>query len=275
VRKNVVVLLGFGGSRIGDTFHVIPLLKELKRNHIECHWMHGIYEAGVCEFLKKAGYVSKLIPTNFVQGKIGAFDVNPDMSSVTNFIAEMEDNPAVNLDDYGCVITPQLDGYFNYSEDLGIDLSTCQWAGVNVPDVTIPGYVREDNYIGCQPASVSDFKTYRALYAIDFPGDVKCFGFPGEPMIRDSIQIQNNSISDVFEELNTCGMVVSTHSAIGIMAYYLGMPLVFIHFWDGGLANLADRDNIIQLKKPSKFELQEAIDKIYQKYVIGKEVVNA
>ncbi len=82
----MAVLLAFGGSRIGDTFHVIPLLKKLKEKRIECHWIHGRYEIGVCDFLKKAGLVDILLSTDFIVGKVGKFDVNPDMNSIKQFI---------------------------------------------------------------------------------------------------------------------------------------------------------------------------------------------
>jgi hypothetical protein len=61
-------------------------------------------------------------------------------------------------------------------------------------------------------------------------------------------------------------MVVSTHSAIGVLAYYLGIPQIFIHFWDNtGGANLAEKDQTISLYAPGKNVLQEEIENLYKK----------
>ncbi len=287
------VLLVYGGTRIGDTFHAIPLLKELKDKGIDCDWIYGKYEREVCILLKKLGLVGMLIPTTFIVGEAGHALVNPDMGSIDKFITYVHENEEEVLggtelpirlyhkfSDYDAVITPEkigdsFNGLFTSTEDIGIDFEKCPWASNNIPDVIIDGYKGEGDYIGCQPASVSDFKTYEELYHVDFPGEVKSFGFSGERPIPNSFSIHGVSLEEVYQELQTCGMFVSTHSAIGLLAYYLGVPLIFISFWKN-LANLAKRDNVIQLEVPTVSELDEAVDAMYSEHVLYKEeIMNA
>ncbi len=286
------VLLVYGGTRIGDTFHAIPLLKELKGKGIDCDWIYGKYEKDVCVLLKKLGLVGMLIPTKFIEGEAGHALVNPDMVSIDRFISYVHEHEEEvlggtelpirlyhKLSDYDAVITPEkvgknYNGLFTSTEDIGIDFEKCPWASGSVPDVTITGYERDGDYIGCQPASVSDFKTYGELYHVDFPGEVKSFGFANENPIPNSFAIHGLSLDEVYQEIQTCGMFVSTHSAIGLLAYYLGIPLIFISFWKN-LANLAKRDNVVQLEVPLIAELNEAIKSMHEKFVLNKEVVDA
>ena len=159
-----------------------------------------------------------------------------------------------------------LSGLFMSSKDIGIDFDTVPWAVTEIPDITIGDWKAEGTeYIGVQPSSISGFKTYNPLYAIDYPGDVKSFGFQTDHPIEDAIEVHGRNMVEVYEELLTCSMVVSTHSSIGILAFYLGIPQVFIHFWPKGLANLANRPLMIQPKEPGRLELQIAIDELYVK----------
>lgn len=271
------VLLVYGGTRVGDTFHAIPLLKELKMRGIVCDWVHGKYEQEACQLLKRLGMVDRLIPTNFIVGKVGDAGVNPDMSSIIKFFNYVKKEGFIG---YDAIISPELkkeahlNGLFTCTKNIGINFNKYPWASSSIPDVTISGYKRDGDYIGCQPASVSAFKTYNTLYSINFPGEVKSFGFKKENSISNAFIIHGRSLSEVYEELQTCAMFVSTHSAIGLLAYYLNIPLVFISFWKN-LANLAKRDNVVQLEEPDLIELEDAITQMYSKYVINKEVVNA
>ncbi len=288
------VLLVYGGTRIGDAFHAIPLLKELKDKGIDCDWMYGKYEREVCILLKRLGLVGMLVPTNFIVGEAGHALVNPDMNSIDKFINYVHENEKEvfsfsghhelpirlyhKFSEYDAVITPEkigknYNGLFTSTEDIGIDFEKCPWASGNIPDVIVEGYKRRGDYIGCQPASISSFKTYGELYHVDFPGEVKSFGFTGEEPIPNSFSVHGMHLEEVFHELQTCGMVVSTHSAIGLLAYYLGMPLIFISFWKN-LANLAKRDNVVQLEVPLIAELNDTVSAMYEQFVLSKEVVD-
>lgn len=253
------VLLKFGGTRVGDTMHVIPLLKLLKDNNIECDWVYGRYETDVPELLKELNLVEYLYPTPFIDGPI-----NTDMNSIKRFL-NFVDKSCVIGEDYDAIITPNFPrGIFESDKDLGIDLAQAPWAAPIIPNVTIDGWEKEGNYIACQPASISQFKTYRLLYNVRYPGDVKSFGFPGEMPIDDSISISDRSLVEVVEELRTCCMAVTTHSAIGVLSYYLGIPLIMIHFWAKNLSSFSTKDTVVELREPGLSELQDAIDKMYE-----------
>ena len=265
------VLLKFGGTRVGDCFHAIPLLKKLQDNNIKVDLAHGSYESGAAKLLLHMGLVDKLHSNEFVDGNI-----NTDMNSIKRFIAHIG-NKYDNEDNYIAIIEPEeldssLNGIFSSSNDVGIDLTTVPWATMNIPDVIVGDYTKGSGYIGVQPASISGFKTYNSLYSIDYPANVKSFGFITDNPIPDSIPIHGYSFIDVYEELKTCDMVISTHSSVGVLAHYLGIPQIFIHFWDGGLANLSKRENIVELKAPGKLEIQIAIDELWEKLNI-KELV--
>lgn len=263
-------LVKFGGTRIGDMFHVIPLLKKLQEKGYDVDLAHGNYELGAARLLLHLKLVKKLYSSDFVDGKI-----NTDMGSIIRFLNHIEDIYD-NEEEYDVIIEPArnpgedpmaqrgLSGLFMASKDIGIDFNAVPWAVIDIPDVVVGDWKAEGaEYIGVQPSSISGFKTYNPLYAIDYPADVKSFGFPSDRPVDNAIAVHGRDMVEVYEELLTCSMVVSTHSSIGILAFYLGIPQVFIHFWQKGLANLADRPLIIQPKEPGKLELQIAIDELY------------
>jgi hypothetical protein len=265
-------LVKFGGTRVGDMFHVIPLLKKLQEKDILVDLAHGKYEAGAANLLLHLGLVKKLYSSDFVDGNI-----NTDMGSIIRFLDYIEDIYESETK-YDVIIDPAknpgedpmaqrgLSGLFQSNVDIGIDFNTVPWAVTDIPDIVVGDWKAENaEYIGVQPASISGFKTYNPLYAIEYPGDVKSFGFPTDNPIEDAIIIHGKDMVEVYEELLTCKMVVSTHSSIGVLAFYLGIPQVFIHFWPTGLANLADRDLTVQPKEPGLMELQQTIDDLYKK----------
>jgi ADP-heptose:LPS heptosyltransferase len=262
------VLVKFGGTRVGDYLHAIPLFKALKDKNFEVHAVHGRYESQAAELLQHIGLIDKRHATDFIVGI-----VNSDMTCIVKFLASIGET-FDEMEDYDAIIQPKsspgnpegLNGEFESTKDLGIDFQKIPWACTKVPDVRVGNYVREDDYIGVQAASISRFKIYAPLYVIPYPGDVKSFGFNADRPVPNAIQIHGKTLIDVYEELMTCCMVVSTHSAIGVLAFYLGIPQIFIHFWEEtGGANLAKRENTIQIHAPGKYELQEEIEELYKK----------
>lgn len=258
------ILLKWGGTRIGDHLHAVPLLKKLKDNQFTVDLVHGWYESGAAELLEHIGLIDNRYGTNFVDGPC-----NSDMSCIIKFLNSIGDSYDT-MDNYDSIIYPKsnkggLNGEFESTKDIGIDFQKVPWACTKVPNVKVGNYVREDDYISIQAASISRFKIYAPLYAIDYPGDVKSFGFMADRPIPNAIKIHGKTLVDVYEELMTCCMVVSTHSTIGILAYYLGIPQIFIHFWKNVGAHLANRENCISLHEPTKSELQYEIDRLYKK----------
>ncbi len=258
------VLVKFGGTRVGDYLHMIPLLKELKSRGLTVDVVHGWYESGAAELLEHMGLIDKRHGTNFVDGPC-----NSDMTCIIKFLASIGDSYDT-MDTYDSIIYPKasedgLNGEFESTKDIEIDFKKVPWCINDVPDIRVGNYVREDDYIGVQAASISRFKIYSPLYAIEYPGDVKSFGFIADRPIQDAIRIHGKTLVDVYEELMTCCMVVSTHSTIGILAYYLGIPQVFIHFYKNIGANLAKKEHTISLHAPGKVELQDEIDTLYRK----------
>ncbi len=262
------VLLKYGGTRVGDMFHAIPILKALQDKGISVDLVHGKYEGSAAKLLQYIGLVDKLHSDEFIDGHI-----NTDMESIKRFLSHIGNSYDSG---YDSVIYPDstFNGLFTCSEDLGIDMKSVPWASGVVPDVVVGDYnttidscIKDigEVYIGVQAASISSFKIYNPLYAIDYPIDVKSFGFLSDKAIPDSIKIHGKTLIEVYEEIKTCCMIISTHSAIGVLAYYLGVPQIFIHFWKGGLADLSERENIVQLYEPTKSEIQESLDSLWVK----------
>ena len=262
------VLLKYGGTRVGDMFHAIPLLKALQDKDISVDLVHGKYESDAAKLLQYMGLVHILHSDEFIDGHI-----NTDMESIKRFLSHIGNKYD---DNYNSIIypNPEFNGLFSFSKDLGVDIDSVPWATGNIPDVIVGDYnttidscIKDigEVFIGVQPASISGFKTYSPLYAIDYPADIKSFGFLSDKPIPNAIRIHGKSLIEVYEELKTCCMVISTHSAIGVLAYYLGIPQIFIHFWEGGLANLSKRENIVQLYEPTKSEIQVSLDCLWNK----------
>jgi hypothetical protein len=265
-------LVKFGGTRIGDMFHVIPLLKKLQDMDYDVDLAHGKYELGAAKLLLHLKLVKKLYSSDFVDGNI-----NTDMGSIIRFLNYIEDIYDEE-EKYDVIIEPArnpgedpmaqrgLSGLFQSNVDIGIDFNTVPWAVTEIPNVIVGDWKPEGaEYIGVQPASISGFKTYNPLYAVEYPDDVKSFGFQTDRPIDNAIVIHGKDMVEVYEELLTCRMVVSTHSSIGVLAFYLGIPQIFIHFWPTGLANLAERELTVQPKEPGMSELQRVIDDLYIK----------
>jgi hypothetical protein len=256
------VLLKWGGTRVGDQLHAIPLLKSLKDNGLSVDLVHGRYELDASKLLQYIGLVDNLYSYEFVDGHI-----NSDMNSIKKFLEYIG---TTHDKDYDIIIEPERNengftGVFTSNKDIGINLRELPWATPTIPDVVVGDYERSENYIGVQPASISTFKTYNSLYSIEYPGDVKSFGFQYERPIANAIRINGKTLIEVYEEMKTCCMIISTHSAIGVLAYYLGIPQIFIHFWKGGLANLTERENVVQLYEPGKLDIQIEIDNMWNK----------
>lgn len=256
------VLLKWGGTRIGDQLHAIPTLKLLKDNGFSVDLVHGFYETGPSRLLQHIGLVDKLHSDDFIDGVI-----NTDMKSIMRFLDHIGNKYD---EDYDIIIQPEKNkggftGVFSCNKDLGIDLRSAPWAVTVIPDVVVGDYERTEDYIGVQPSSISEFKTYNPLYAIEYPGDVKSFGFNSDVPIDNAIRIHGKPLIEAYEEIKTCCMVVSTHSAIGILAYYLGIPQIFIHFWAKNLAKLTERENTVQLYEPGRLELQTEIENMWEK----------
>lgn len=265
------VLLKYGGTRIGDMFHAIPLLKKLQDNGIECDLVCGEYEIEAARLLLHLGLISTLHHDTFIDGHI-----NTDMNSIIKFVDHIGTIYERKVK-YDHIIYPArtgdidsgakgLSGAFTCDEDVGIDFNSVPWAVTDIPKAIVGEWDKgkTDNYIGVQPASISGFKTYNPLYGIEYPGDVKSFGFSSDTPIIDAIQIHGKTMVEVYEELLTCSMVVSTHSSIGVLAYYLGIPQIFIHFWKGGLANIEESETSINLREPGRIDLQIAIDDLWK-----------
>lgn len=254
------VLLKYGGTRVGDMLHAIPLLKKLKDSNIKCDLAHGSYEADAARLLKFLGLVDKLHSNTFVNN-----GGNLNVHAITNFvkhIGSMYDNE----DTYDAIIVPEESGTFTSDTDICIDFNDVPWASDIVPNVVVGNYIPNlGNYIGVQASSISGFKTYNHLYNINYPGKVKSFGYITDKPINNSVKIHGQSLIDAYIQLKTCSMVVSTHSSIGILSYYLGIPQIFIHFWEHVGTHLADRDNIVSLHKPDLATLQNEINKLYEK----------
>lgn len=267
------ILFKFGGLRVGDCLHSIPLLKAMQDKGLTVDMVCGFYESGAAKLLKYLDLVDTLYIDEFVDDVDGiqpgviSSNINGDMNSIKKFLVHIDNKYDSK---YDIIIKPEdiegsLTGIYISTKDIGIDLVTVPWACNNIPDIIVGNYVRTENYIGIQPSSISRFKVYNTLYDIEYPGDVKSFGFNGDRPILNSIKIHGKCLIDVYEELKTCSLVISTHSSIGILAYYLGIPQIFIHFWKSGLANLSPRENIIQLYEPVKSEIEDAIDIMWEK----------
>jgi hypothetical protein len=253
-------------------FHVIPLLKKLQDRDIEAHLACGKYEVEAARLLLHLGLITKLHSNEFIDGGI-----NSDMGSIVRFLEHIGTIYERKYE-YDYIIEPArnenedpngqkgLNGLFSCTEEIGIDFGTVPWAVTDIPKVIVGGWDKNktENYIAVQPASISGFKTYNPLYGIEYPGDVKSFGFLSDTPIMDAIQIHGRTMIEVYEELLTCSMVVSTHSSIGVLAYYLGIPQLFIHFWKGGLANIEECETSINIREPGRIELQLAIDDLYR-----------
>lgn len=241
--KKALILLG--GFRLGDCFHCIPILTMIKeQGYDDVLWVSGTYEESVVKFLSDYYGFSYVIHDD---------GIPQDIHSREQFFKAYSRNYDYN--DYDFV----FDKYRQSFEFEPIDeLKKYAYLWNHKRD-------NIKNKVVVQPDTTSNFKRVPSVYEVDYFrrfNEVVSIGGKTDTLIEQSKKIQGASWKEVFEEIKDAKLFVGLHSAVMCFAFYTGIPMVILFFWENLFSFKKFRPNIIELLKPNKVQLEQAIDSL-------------
>lgn len=257
------LLFVLGGTRIGDTFHVAPYLNFLRQTQkVELTWIHGSYAKDAVNLLAKHTDLADLITSTFElpDGFSG------DIHNVRNFSNEFNQNSAyIKRDGFKYFISG--DESFTWSHrrietPLGVIEDYADYAYINLLN---PGTTKD--YIAVQPFTRSNWKNLDTILNISYPLPTKSVGLPNETLLPGAEDWRGKPLEEVAKMISGARVFVGQHSSMSILAFYLGVPTVIIHFMPG-LFQLSDfHSNCKDLFKPTTSEIRTAIDELLNRGV--------
>lgn len=206
-------LLVAGGFRIGDTFHLIPFLRNLSMPAAELHWISGSYERDAVEFL--ASSTDLAIHRTEIRAEFRRPDNNIDVAAFAN--------------NFSCAGT-DADEIVLVREAHSPQMT---------PETFVPLKLKETvergDYIVVQSTSISEWKSCQALSAVVWPMPIKVLHKTGdpEPMVLGGEVLRDRPLCEIAKLIFGARLFVGIHSAMTVLAFYLGTPLVVCHFMPG------------------------------------------
>jgi hypothetical protein len=254
-------LIVAGGFRIGDTWHLIPMLRKLALKHDSITWITGRYAQEASRFLA-------LIPSLKIKELIiiDEYRRPGDISDREKFVSEVFKNDGrgkdfINPADYDEVITDVRCSFeiaFNYNGYIG-----------NYPELTtieLPFEKKSEHYICVQPDSISKQKTFRSLENIDYPLKSYTIGLKDELLVFKSLDKREIPYSETIKLLYQSRFNVCIHSSFACASFYLNKPTIIIHFFNGQFRFGKYHENCFDLIAPSGKEIEQAMKVFAEKY---------
>jgi len=243
-------LLVSGGYRIGDTFHMIPILRKLAEKHDSITWLTGKYAEVASRYL--ASVPSLKIKDLRV---LDEYRKPGDITDRERFVSEVfkndgRGNDKINPKDFDEVITDvrcSFEVAFNYKGYIG-----------NYPELTeleLPIKKESGEYICVQPDSISKQKVLKWLVDLPYPCKPVTLGLPGELLVRDSMDSRGVPFPEVVKFVYQSKFNVCLHSSFACLSFYLNKPTIICHFFDGQFKFGKYHSNCIDLITPSKKQL--------------------
>lgn len=254
-------LLIAGGYRIGDTFHLIPILKKLALKHDSITWITGKYAEVASMFLAsvEALKIKELIV-------LDEYRKPGDITDRERFVSEVFKNDGRGHDladpsKYDEVVTDVRCSFeiaYNYKGYVG-----------NYPELTtldLPYARKALDYICVQPDSISKQKTFRSLENIDYPLLCYTIGLKDELKVFKSHDKRGIPYNDVMKLLYQSRFNVCIHSSFACASFYLNKPTIIIHFFDGQFRFSQYHNNCLDLVTPTGKQIQDAMFEFKKKY---------
>jgi hypothetical protein len=232
-------LLVAGGFRIGDTFHLIPFLRNLSMPDVELHWISGNYERDAVEFL--ASSTDLKIHGVEIRAEWRRPDNNIDIAAFANSFS----CAGANADEIVLVReahSPQM-----------------------TPETFVPLKLKETvergDYIVVQSTSISEWKSCQALSAVAWPFPVKVLHKTGDPnpMVSGGEILRDRPLREIAKLISGARLFVGIHSAMTVLAFYLGTPLVACHFMPGLTKFSQHRFAAEDVFSPTRDEIEKAM----------------
>lgn len=226
------VLMILGGFRIGDTFHLLPLIDSLKEDEIT--WVTGTYEKPAVELIQK--YHSQIKQVVYVD------DNTPtDFNSRTYFVKDYKDKLDRLLFD-------------RIIEDPGISV---EWGyrPERLPKIKEGSYFPVEpgqDYICTHSKSISEWKNRDLLAGIKYPLPTKSL---------DGL----TSMEEAFSIVNKSRFLVGIHSSMACLAIYCNKPLICYGSGEHQLNFSSLRPHSIDIQGVDPTRLNAALDLMMEK----------
>jgi len=251
-------LLIAGGYRIGDTFHLIPLLRAIAQEH-EITWIAGQYSSEVVLWL------SKIQSLNIKKVMVFPEYRQPgDITDRERFVSDVFKNDGRNNDKidssgFDYIVTDVRASFevaFNYANYLG-----------NYPDLTHLDLDKESNdYICVQPDSISKQKSIGWLVNLEYPLHPITLGRQNELLVKGSIDKRGVPLAESLKLLKDSKFNVCIHSSMACASFYLNKPTIVCHFFEGQFKFGKYHENCTDLITPTSQELQRVMQDYNSKY---------
>ena len=239
-------LLILGGVRIGDMWHVVPIINRLKRDYDDITLVTGTYEKAVAEALTTI-YNLKL--------EIHSDGFPQDIHSREWFYNQYKDKYDFKKFDY---VFSDWKSTFEFEPNWKVELIETY-----LPEGFINKAKKEQ--IVVQVDSTSSCKRVDSLFHVQFPYPVVCVGGRDERRIPGSIDMMGRPWLEVLNTICESKLYVGIHSAATCAAFYTGVPMVVADY--GKNFNFANygHPNVIHLYDlPSTDRIQEAVNKLLE-----------
>ena len=254
-----------GGYRLGDTAHLIPILRKLGEKHDEITWVTGQYAEQASRFLAS-------IPSLKIKNLIVLDEYRQpgDISDRERFVNDIfkndgRGNNKINPADYDEVITDVRCSFeiaFNYNGYVG-----------NYPELTyldLPIEKKFLDYICVQPDSISKQKTVKSLVNIDYPLQSITIGNRNELLVFKSQDKRGVAFSESIQLLYQSRFNICIHSAMACFSFYLDKPTIIIHFFDGQFKFSKFHSNCLDLITPNSHQIEQAMSDFSKKFAPQK-----
>lgn len=216
MKKHLMVL---GDVRFGDCFHVGAYLNSLK-NEYETTWIHGPYERQAVKFMRDYCNLNIVctVEKPSVCYKYTQIPIPMDLVSINNFIKEQ------NEDESGYDLVTKETGplYFKPGDPVLFETKD------------LPIVQAEKEYIVIHASSVSSWKNHNILNTLPLGITAYSVGVRNEEAPPYALDFKSKPLEEVASLMKGAKCVVGIHSSMACFAFHLGVPLIALHFWNGG-----------------------------------------
>lgn len=243
-----------GGYRIGDTSHLIPIIRHLAYTYGSITWITGEYEE------QAARYISRFDDLHIDKVLIRPEHRKPgDLSDRSKFSA---DNlaEAKAIAGPGGIIVDQpgisFEIAYRYADSLG-----------NYPELTsLPVGKISLGHVCVQPDSISKNGSVKVLQNLIYPLDTHSLGKSDELLVKGAKDSRGLPFDASMMLLATSSFNVCIHSSLACFSFYMDKPTIVIHFFSGQFRFSDFHQNCVDLVQPSEDIVQRAVDHFAEKY---------
>jgi len=255
------VLLIAGGYRLGDSFHLIPILRKLAQKHDEITWITGEYAREVSTFLASVSNL-KIKHLRIMSEYRKPGDITDRERFVNHiFYNDGRNRDEINPKQFDEIVTDVRCSFeiaYNYKGYIG-----------NYPELTTIDLLIEKKslpYICVQPDSISKQKSIKSLVNLDYPLRTYTLGCKNELLVFKSQDARQIPYEESMKLLYQSRFNVCIHSSFACASFYFNKPTIIIHFFNGQFKFGKFHNNCLDLVTPTGKQIEQAMREYAEKY---------